>query len=73
MMNIKEYLNNILNNQGFEAWEAENENLWNMYCEEEEEENGIFTSYCEERGVNLEARTASGTLVVVHWMWDNEE
>ena len=38
MMNINEYLNNLFNTQGYEAWEEENENLWNMYNTLTEEE-----------------------------------
>lgn len=70
MMNIREYLNNILNNEGFEAWDAENENLWNMYCEEDD---NIFINYCEERGIDLEACSSAGIPMVAYWVWDNEE
>ena len=79
MMNINEYLENLFNTQGYEAWEEENENLWNMYNTLTEEEvltcaeSSVFTNYCASKGINLEARRNNGVLEVCYWMWNNEE
>lgn len=79
MMNINEYLINLFYTHGYEAWEEENENLWDMYNTLTEEEmvtcaeSSMFTNYCDSNGIDLEARRSTGILEVCYWVWNNEE
>ncbi len=78
MMNIREYLTNICMTQGYEAYEEEENKLWEMYNTLTEEEiatcaeSAVFTNYCASKGINLEARTSTGSLELSHWLWEFE-
>lgn len=54
MMNsIFDYLEDIYCANGIKAQLAESEKMWEMYTNDEE----VFRAYCEEKGIDLEART----------------
>lgn len=62
MMTIREYLQMVLNTEGYEAYETEENALIEAY---EEENEAVFEEECEARGIdttNAEEITA--------WVWD---
>lgn len=80
MMNIREYLDNILATQGYDAWEQEDEYMWEMYEQDFEDsfeagyEVNNFGAYCESVGVDVHAphSTLSGA-VLDYWCMDHCE
>lgn len=80
MMNIKEYLDNILTTQGYDTWEQEDQLMWEMYEQdfedsfEQEKEVDNFGAYCVEKGVDLQAPhpTLPGA-VLDYWCMDHCE
>ncbi len=80
MMSIKEYLDNILYVQGYDAWEQEDEYMWNLMEQDldQEIETGVegyaFEEYCASVGVSL--TVAHPTLpgaVLDYWCMDHCE
>ena len=70
--NIKEYLDNILNAKGFDAYCEEDDKLWELY----EKEDNSFELYCEENKIDLDAEQiimGYPTSVLDLWCWDHVE
>lgn len=61
MMSIREYLENILNTQGYDAWEQEDEYMYSLLEQDQDKEieEGVeghaFEDYCANKGVDLAA------------------
>lgn len=61
MMSIREYLENILNTQGYDAWEQEDEYMYSLLEQDQDKEieegveGHVFEDYCVSKGVNLTA------------------
>lgn len=80
MMNIREYLDNILATQGYDAWEQEDEYMWSLLDQDIEQEIALgfeghaFDDYCESVGVDLQAPhpTLPGA-VLDYWCMDHCE
>lgn len=79
MMNLQQYLENLLNTKGCEAYEEEEEKLWELYNTQTNEEilwcetSRVFVEYCNSKGINLEATTNQGTYYLSLWVWEREE
>lgn len=72
MTNINEYLNNILNTNGFDAYAEEDDKLWELY----ERDDDSFCVYCEENKIDLDAQKiimGFPTDVLDLWVWDHCE
>ena len=76
MMNINEYLNNLLQEQGYDAWEQEDQYMWDLMEQDidQEIEQGVeghaFEEYCMGKGIDLNAQ--QGT-VLQAWCYDHYE
>ena len=68
MMTIREYLDEILKAEGFDAWYDAQEELEGAYVADD----GSFEEMCEGFGIDLEAME-DGYLVVTLWAWDLED
>ena len=72
MTNINEYLDNIFNTNGFDAYAEENDKLWELY----ERDDDSFLVYCEENKIDLNAQKIImgwPTDVLDLWVWDHCE
>ncbi len=72
MTNINEYLNNILNTNGFDTYAEEDDKLWELY----ERDDDSFWVYCEENKIDLNAQKIImgwPTDVLDLWVWDHCE
>ena len=72
MTNINEYLNNILNTNGFDTYAEEDDKLWELY----ERDDDSFWVYCEENKIDLDAQQiimGLPTDVLDLWVWDHCE
>ena len=66
MMTIREYLDYILETEGFEAYAEIEADLESAYCDEEDED--AFETLCEELGIDLSDHEA-----LQSWVWDFDE
>lgn len=66
MMTIREYLDYILETEGFEAYAEIEADLESAYCDEEDED--AFETLCEELGIDL-----SDLEALQSWAWDFDE
>lgn len=66
MMTIREYLDYILETEGFEAYAEIEADLESAYCDDEDEE--AFADLCAELGIDLSDREA-----LQSWVWDFDE
>jgi hypothetical protein len=81
MMNLREYFNNILNTQGYDAWcDANNELVDAVEADEElfmqDEEAHYVDDWAQAHNIDLEAgKEVLGmfTTYLQLWMWDNFE
>lgn len=64
MMTIREYLDEIFDTEGFDAWDEADQALWEAYEDEEDDER--FGRTCAELGIDL-----SDSEVVCAWTWDH--
>lgn len=79
MMNLETYFNNILATEGYEAWQAANDELVALVEAEEaawlnDEEVDLTTAWAEARGIDLTAGrllTFGYTTYFQSWLWDN--
>lgn len=80
MMNIRQYLDTIFHTQGYEAWEKEDQYMWDLMEQDidQEIETGVeghaFEDYCASKGVDLAAPHCGlpGT-VLQYWCMDHYE
>ena len=73
MMNLKEYFENILENEGYDAWEKANEELVAIY----EDENADLETWANAHNIDLAVgEIGIGGLFYTYlqmWVWDNIE
>lgn len=72
MMTIREYLDSILDELGYDAYEAEDERLWVLY----EEDFEAFEEECVALGIDTDAKEIifdRAEYVVVMWAWDHDD
>ena len=62
MMQLQQYLQQILDEQGFDAYMKEEDYMWELY--EQEDDFQAFDEYCLSVGVEPQGES------VVHWAWD---
>ena len=80
MMTMREYLDTILNEQGYDAWEQEDQRMWEMYEQDFEDsyeqghEVDNFGAYCKAVGVDVHIPhpTLPGA-VLDYWCMDHYE
>ena len=69
MTGINTYLNNICNNEGFDAYLTEDENLFDLYNESDD----AFCDYCEAHNIDLEVIDEDVNESEFNlWAWDHE-
>ena len=66
MLNIKEFLNKVFEEKGYEAWEEMESKLEEAYLDEENEE--AFHDLCSELKIDL-----TDTEALQQWVWDFED
>lgn len=69
MLTIKEYFDNILKTEGYEAWAETNNKLIDLY---EDEEADLY-EWATAHNVDLDAVDAYGIEYFLYWVWDNFE
>lgn len=72
MMTIREHLDSILDELGYDAYEAEDERLWVLY----EEDFDAFEEECAVLGIDTDAQEiilGYAEYVVNLWAWDHDE
>lgn len=78
MMTIKEYFNNILVTEGYDAWEEATDELLALVAADEEawvedKESHLVEAWAEEHNIDLAAgRMVMGTFTTYYqsWYWD---
>ena len=66
MMTIREYLDFVLETEGFEAYAEVEADLESAYCDDEDED--AFGILCDELGIDLSDLDA-----LQSWVWDFDE
>ena len=64
MMTIREYLAEILEVEGFDAWYDEDQMLWEAY---EDDDDSVFEGLCEDLGIAIDYEEIQA------WAWDHDE
>lgn len=70
MKNIIEYFDNILDTEGYDAWEEANARAWELY----ERDDDSFIAWAAAEGIDLEASRPllrHETPYLSSWVWDN--
>ena len=70
MKNIIEYFDNILDTEGYDAWDEANAMAWELY----ERDDDSFIAWAEAEGIDLEASRPllrSEVPYLSSWVWDN--
>ena len=74
MMNIREYFNNYFENNGFDAWYEEVNDLLNLYEEvmnDDDNDGSALDEWAEARGVDLSiVNDESNETYFTEWLWD---
>lgn len=70
-MSIRDYFKNILNIQGYDAWEEATEKAWSLY---QEEEYAPFIRWARAENIDLTLKDEkTGYLFLTLWAWEQDE
>lgn len=75
MLNIREYFDNYLDNNGFDAWNEEINDLLNLYetvmNDDDDDDGSEIDAWADARGIDLSLiNEESNETYFTEWLWD---